>query len=433
MTRRLQKLEKASEDQSGDTKDLSRRLSDLASSISSSTNSIHVQNSETSRKLDSITEILHQLALKPDPPKAQGDTRNDSEGRRYCSIFVYFLTQQTDVNQAPNFNIVPNPDIEFELPYRVFASMTNTLRHLYTPQVSEFLTTMYAWTTIEYYEVCTRLKPMPDVQTGKFDKTFTPHELERLHRHVTRQLFAIRKTFFREGLGETFDNIVESMKMGHLWSKANLDQIFGTHSLRRQLASYQPLNTIEEREERLTRMNEWLLGVLKAQEYHRLLYRSIFADTFRTAPVADFKAWYQGLLQAISHLECVDSLEDGTPRITMKYWFLDAAATLQGEAAASSAMGLSDSDATFRPLEVESTGDLRDLEDLEDWGDSGDFDPEASLLRTAFPRGCLFTLTPSSLDTSDPGKGLTDLPDGVSKEDIHQATSDLEAYQRVPD
>ncbi|KAL9609930.1 MAG: hypothetical protein Q9167_005326 [Letrouitia subvulpina] len=426
MTGRLQRLEKASEDQCGDAKDLSKRFSDLSSSISSSTNSIQVQNSETSRKLDTITELLHQLALKSSPLKAQEDTRNGPEGRTICSIFVYLLTQQIDVNQAPDTSLVPSPDIEFELLYRVFASMTNTLRHLYTPQVSELLTTMFAWRTIEYYEACARLKPMPDVQISHIDKIFTSRELERLHRHVARQLFATRKRFFSEGLGETFDDIVESMKMEHLWSKANLDQIFGTHSLRKRLASYQPLNTLEEREERLTRINEWLLGVFKAQEYHVYLYCSIFEDTFKAAPRPIHQFWYRWMFY---HPEYVRGSNGISSRLIMKYWFLDAAATLRGEAATPSTMCLSDSDATFRPLEIESTKDLQDLENLEDREDWEDFCPETTQLRTSLLRDCSPDVIWWSASVLE--QGLTDLPDSVSEEEIHQATGDLEAYQTV--
>ncbi|KAL9131072.1 MAG: hypothetical protein Q9217_000895 [Psora testacea] len=420
ITRRLQRLEKASESQSGDTEDVSRRLSDLSSSISSSTDSIQVHNSETSRKLDTITTLLHQLLPKSTPLEAQQGTKNDPEGNKHRNLYVCILTQHIDENHGSRFSLLQKPDIEFELLYRVFASMTDTLRHLYTPQVSELLTTIYAWRTLEYYEVCAKLKTMPDVQYGNFDETVTLRELERLRRHATRHLFAAKKKFFSEGLGETFEDIVDSLKMKHFWSNANLDKIFGTHSLKRQLASYQPLDPIEERKDRVTHTNEWLLGVFEAYGWHFHLYRSIIDNMVKAAPftTSQSSTYWEDSYKRRSFFEPDESF-NGIPRIIIKYWFLDAAAMLQGEVALS-ATGLSDFDATFRPLEEESVGDF------------GDFSTETAQLSTSLLREPPAIYYYPKYAASVLEEGLTDLPDGVSEEDIHQATTVLQAYRLEP-
>ncbi|KAI9717564.1 MAG: hypothetical protein M1812_004705 [Candelaria pacifica] len=412
ITRRLQRLEKTSESQSDDTKDVSKQLSNISSSISSSTNSIQAQNSETSQQLDTITRLLHQLLPKPTLPEAQQGTENDHE----------------ETGHGSRVGLLQKVDFEFELLYRVFASMTDTLRHLYTPQVSELLTTMYAWRTLEYYEVCGKLKTMPDVQCGQFDETIISRELQRLRRQVTRQLFAARKKFFSEGLGETFEDIVDSLKMKHLWSNTSLDDIFGTHSLKRQLASYQPLDPVEERKDRVTRINEWLLGVFEAYRWHFQLYHSIFNYMVRAAPftTSQGSTYSMDISQQETFLEELKGLyfEDDkglnrVPRLIMKYWFLDAASMLQGEIALS-AVALSDSDATFRPLEEEIAGD------------SGHFITETAQLSTSMlrePPAEYFSLNHAASVLEE---GLTGLSDSVLEEDIDQAITVLEAYRLEP-
>lgn len=60
-----------------------------------------------------------------------------------------------------------------------------------------------------------------------------------------------------------------------------------------------------------------------------------------------------------------------------------------------------------------------------------DPNPELTQLHATL-RFCAPNLNPIALDASVLEKGLTALPDGLSNEDMHQAISDLEAYQIVP-
>ncbi|KAI9699033.1 MAG: hypothetical protein M1836_003222 [Candelina mexicana] len=248
---------------------------------------------------------------------------------------------------------------------------------------------------------------MPEIQCGNFDETVTLRELQRLRRHTTRQLFAARKKFFGEGLGETFDNIVDSLKMKHF---------------------YQPLDPVEERKDRVTRSNEWLLGIFEAYRWHAHVYHSIVNNMVKAAASTtaqsstDSEDSYKRkiFLERLKELlfECNESFNE-IPRLIMKYWFLDAAAMVQGEVALS-ATGLSDSDATFRPLEVDSVGD------------SGDFGTETAQSNTSLlmePPGINYYPKHAA---SVLEKGLTSLPDGVSDEDIHQATTVLDAYYLEP-
>ncbi|KAL8706980.1 MAG: hypothetical protein Q9201_000028 [Fulgogasparrea decipioides] len=120
----------AFEKQSNDVKSINKQLSELSSSISSSTDSNRAQNSATSQKLDTITKLLH-LLLPRKSEAAEEDTRQTAGEK---------LTRQSGLGVKH--------DIEFEFLNQVVASMTNSLRFLYTLQMTELLVTIYAWKTL---------------------------------------------------------------------------------------------------------------------------------------------------------------------------------------------------------------------------------------------------------------------------------------------
>ncbi|KAL8724564.1 MAG: hypothetical protein Q9181_006768, partial [Wetmoreana brouardii] len=205
--------------------------------------------------------------------------------------------------------------------------------------MTELLATVYAWKTLTYYDSWVNLKSRPEVQTSDYLNVSTgirsQGEFRRLRRTAARQLFATRRRFFSEGLSDNFEDIIKAMKVEHLWSDIREADVFGSISLREQLASYQPLKPEEERKDRLTRLNEWLLHHFVANDWHITLYNSIYDLNISS------KDWPP---------LWVSKLQSNRARMMMKFWFLDSAAILHEEVASSISSEL-DSDAIFRPFE----------------------------------------------------------------------------------
>lgn len=279
------------------------------------------------------------------------------------------------------------------------------------------MATGQAWKTLAYYESCLGLDLTPDVQTNTSDNTIFQAELRRLHRTVARRLFTARRTIFSEGLGEAFDEVTKRLHIEHIWSDAEEANVYGHRTLEKQLAMCQPLSLEEGQQDKLTRLNEWLLETFIAVSWHLELYRSLYRpcppyDRFFT-PIKDrLNSLKMHILEFEYHGDLL--------RQCIKFWFLDSASMLQ-EAVTPSTIATSDSDATFRPTEenetIPSSVELASEHPTDEASYGRNFTPQSNLL--------WHTGNPS---WTDEGVGLP--PDNVDQEDLARAGTALEEYQK---
>lgn len=191
-----------------------------------------------------------------------------------------------------------------------------------------------------------------------YDRKAGLHEVTQMERAAAFQLLSLRKKCVYEGLGDVLELVMSNIGVSeHDVEKWESLTIQGSTSQQQlQLGGLRDPNPGEQRKDRLTRTNEWMLGVFYAFPHFIELHRKIMdlegitrRKSFQWEEHPDIHQWE----------EHRGSAYETARRTIVKFWFLDSAAMSEEEYAASHVVG-SDSDATFRKLdeEIESSDNI---------------------------------------------------------------------------
>ena len=388
-------VRKISQRLSDNAEDLSKQITSLSGSVSSSTNSLHVQQNSMSEKLDIVTDLLQQVITSN---QSQTSSISKSTQRRpyYKALIIY----EESSNKSESYNVFESDDAErekynvnadtsyeqndvvilsgpkrqhtsltavsdtnfghlaeFDTLFRATNSLVNSFHQIYHPLIAEFLSTKHAFDTLKLQYRCLQMGSLEDTWPSAYEREAGLKEVLQRERAAALQLLSLRKQCVFESLGDTLELVMSETGVSdhdfRLWESLTLEEPRNQGQL--QLGELRGLNSDEQRKERLTRTNEWMLGVFNASSYLIDLHRQIMTMEI------DRRRWVTALvnnkLGELSSSVGIDSWERHygstyeTPRrAIVKFWFLDSAA-MSEEEYPSSQVTNSDSDATFRRLD----------------------------------------------------------------------------------
>lgn len=246
---------------------------------------------------------------------------------------------------------------EFDTLFRATNSLINSFHQIYHPLIAEFLSTKHAFDTLEFHLRCLQMGSFEDTWPSAYEREAGLQEVVQKERAAALQLLSLRKQCVFEGLGDTLKLVMSEMGVSEydfkLWESLTVEKPRIQGQL--QLEESRGLNPDEQRKDRLTRTNEWMLGVFNASSYLIDLHQQIM--TLEIDRRRLITALIKNKLGESPSSVGIDYWEGpyGTTYETMrraivKFWFLDSAA-MSEEEYPSSHVANSDSDATFRVLE----------------------------------------------------------------------------------
>ncbi|KAI6762565.1 hypothetical protein HG530_008545 [Fusarium avenaceum] len=222
-------------------------------------------------------------------------------------------------------------EAEFGMVLRASSNLAKTVHRAYNPFLADYACTLYAWQT---NETCGRLMKL-ELPTGFWNEKPLGRKASRKmeglqHRSQTR-ILTLRKKCIAEGLSKDVTAI--DVEMGI--TESMLETWTEEESSRQRSSQRLVLEDLEwptdQKRDRLTRLNEWLLQMRDSHEYLAQLHRSF---------------WYSG--HTARDVAKSAPFPEDWDRVTLKYWFLDTAAMVTEDYATSS-QGGGDSEATFKP------------------------------------------------------------------------------------
>ena len=194
------------------------------------------------------------------------------------------------------------------------------------------------------------------------------HEVTQMKKAAAFQLVSLRKQCSFEGFGDTLELVMSKAGVSErdLERWESLTTLDHTSQKRLRLGELRNPDPDEQRKERLTRTNEWMLGVFYALPYFIEVYRVILTleeTKQRKLSISLGKNQQEGKGKTTGEAlprTIVESTDEALRRTIVKFWFLDSAAMSEGEYADSHYVG-SDSEATFRrPDEEDEDEPLKD-------------------------------------------------------------------------
>ena len=241
-------------------------------------------------------------------------------------------------------------------------SLINCVHQIYHPLITEFLSTKHAFDTLELQFRCLNMGPLEDTWPSAYDREAGLHKIIQRKRAAALQLLSLQKKCVSEGLGDSLELLMSETGISehdlNLWESLTMTGLINQEQF--QLGELRGLDPDEERKDRLTRTNEWMLGVFKTSSHLIDLHRQIMDMEIRRHERTI--ALIRNKLGESSHSldeghwdEPYGSINETTRRTIVKFWFLDSAAMAKEEYA-SSHTPLSDSDATFQKLGEEEEG-----------------------------------------------------------------------------
>lgn len=207
---------------------------------------------------------------------------------------------------------------------------------------------MHALDALELQHRCLEMGSLANIWASAYDPQAGLHEVAQMERAAALQLLSVRKQCKFEGLGDTLELVMSKLGVSErdaeYWESLTKQEPTGQKLL--QLGELRDPDSNEQRKDRLTRTNEWMLGVFYAFPYFIELHRKILIleeiELRESSKSSDIHQWKEDRW----------SLSETTQRTMVKFWFLDSAAMSEEEYATSHIPG-SDSDATFRRLDEE--------------------------------------------------------------------------------
>ena len=167
-----------------------------------------------------------------------------------------------------------------------------------------------------------------------------------MKRVAASQLLSIRKACLAESLGETLDLVASKTGVTEddikQWEEITAD-VLKNQKLR--LGALRFPDPDEQRRDRLTRTQEWMLGVYYASPLLLELQEDIIRRELAKRP---------RLNTAGAQIDTSDQVfgEMVSRRTVVKYWFLNSSISLEEDYVVSQ-VGTSDSEATYQPLDTE--------------------------------------------------------------------------------
>ena len=204
--------------------------------------------------------------------------------------------------------------------------------------------------------------PLEDTWPSAYDQEAGLHEIIQTKRAAALQLISLQKQCVSEGLGDSLELVMSETGISEydlqLWESLTMTGLISQEPL--QLGELRGRDPDEERKDRKTRTNEWMLGVFNAFACLIDLHRQIMA--MEKSRHERLIALVRNKLGEPSHSLDIGlweghygSTHETARRAIVKFWFLDSAAMAKEEYA-SSHTAFSDSDATFRKIGEEDEG-----------------------------------------------------------------------------
>ena len=252
---------------------------------------------------------------------------------------------------------VSDHDAEFDTLYRATNTLVNTVKELYHPLIAEYISTLHAWDTLEFQLRCLDIEPTTGSWGFRNDKIARITSVHSMKRIAASQLLSIRKACLAESLGETLDLVASKTGVTgddvRQWEKITADVL---KDQKLQLGPLCRSDPDEQRRDRLTRGQEWMLGVYYASPLLLELQEDIIRRGLAKRPRLNTAS---NLLFGVSD---ESEAQIDTPgqvfgemvsrRTVLKYWFLNSSTFLE-DYVGSQVVASSDSEATYQQLDTE--------------------------------------------------------------------------------
>ena len=172
---------------------------------------------------------------------------------------------EAPTRQSTKSLAVSDQDAEFDTLYRATNNLVKAVKELYHPLIAEYISTLHAWDTLEFQLRCLEIEPTTGSWGFRNDKIDRVRSVHNMKRTAASQLLSIRKACLAESLGETLDLVANKTGVtgGDVsqWERITAD-VLKDQKLELGALRFPDLN--EQRRDRLTRTQEWMLGVWNA-------------------------------------------------------------------------------------------------------------------------------------------------------------------------
>ncbi len=249
-------------------------------------------------------------------------------------------------------------DAEFDTLYRATNTLVNAVKDLYHPLIAEYISTLHAWDTLQFQLRCLDIEPTTGSWGSRNDNIARIRSAHNMKRTAASQLLSIRKACLAESLGETLDLVASKTGVTgddiSQWEEITADVI---KDQKLQLGALCLSDPDEQRRDRLTRTQEWMLGVYYASplllELQEDMIRQEIAKRPRLNTASDLS--FGGSEESEAQIDTSGQVfgETVSRRTVLKYWFLNASTFLEEDYVASQIGASSDSEATYRQLDAE--------------------------------------------------------------------------------
>ena len=280
----------------------------------------------------------------------EADAREDDDGF------------EAPTRQSTKSLAISNQDAEFETLYRATNTLVNAVKELYHPLIAEYISTLHAWDTLEFQLRCLDIESTTGSWGFRNDKIARIGSVHNMKRIAASQLLSIRKACLAESLGDTLDLVASKTGVTgddiSQWEEITAD-VPKNQKLR--LGALRFSDPDEQRRDRLTRTQEWMLGVYYASplllELQEDIIRRELAKRSRLNTASDHAFGASDKSEAQIDTSGQVFGEMVSRRTVVKYWFLNSS-TSREEDYVTSQVGTSDSEATYRQLDTEDEPDL---------------------------------------------------------------------------
>ena len=253
---------------------------------------------------------------------------------------------------------ISDHDAEFDTLYRATNTLDNAIKDLYHPLIAEYISTLHAWDTLQFQLRCLDIEPTTGSWGFRNDKIARITSVHNMERIAASQLLSIRKACLAESLGDTLDLVASKTGVTgddvFQWEKIIVD---GLETQNLQLGARCLSDPDERRRDRLTRTQEWMLGVYYASPFLPKLQEDIIRrevakqPRLNTASAFPFRVSDDSEAQIDTSGQVFSELV--SRRTVLKYWFLDSSNYLEEDYVTSQVGASSDSEATYQQLDTE--------------------------------------------------------------------------------
>ncbi|PGH16261.1 hypothetical protein AJ80_05284 [Polytolypa hystricis UAMH7299] len=383
----MQKIRRRQSNDKRELHDILDQISSSGSSMLAHSKSTEEQLSSLSAEIQSVKDIL--LEVLPSHSWASNAPAAESEARE--SAFIpdnpFESREENEVDddsdeadesvpplsplmlRIPTEPITDNPhEPEFEALFATAKSLVNTVSNLFHPLVAEYISIVNSWRIGEMEQACLAMEPslrgwLRDDVDEEAILTVVGRQLKFIDR-----LLSLRKTCHREGLNESLEAIDAKFGVDGLTIDSWEIDIERWNSTQKKLnlerLGYR--DPSELKSDKLTFLNEWMLGVVQSDPsliaFHRAMYTEISGKrnvelSIETglgqphSPTDGTLTLLTGNITSMSQPAHPNlGLDESWYRKMLKFWFLDSAAMTHKEYASSS-IATTETDVTVVPVD----------------------------------------------------------------------------------